>query len=87
MREGSKIFQQIIKHDPAIYMALDPDAETKEFKMIESLLKYGIEVYKIPVKPYKDVGEMSKEEFYLRKKSATLIKNTDYLLLDKIMSI
>ncbi len=87
LREGSKIFQQIIKHDPAIYMALDPDAETKEFKMIESLIKYGIEVYKIPVKPHKDVGEMSKEEFYLRKKSATLIKNTDYLLLDKIMSI
>jgi len=87
MREGSKIFQQIIKHDPAVYMALDPDAEVKEFKMIESLLKYGIEVYKIQVKPYKDIGEMSKEEFNERKKKASLIKNTDYLLLDKIMSI
>lgn len=87
LREGSKLFQQIIKYDPAVYMALDPDAETKEYKMIESLLKYGIEVYKVPIKPYKDAGEMSHEEFMERKKSATLIKNSDYLLLDKILSI
>jgi len=87
LRESSKLFQQIIKHDPAVYMALDPDAESKEFKMIESLLKYGIEVYKVEIKPYKDAGEMSKNEFIERKKKATLIKNTDYLLLDKIMSI
>lgn len=87
LRDNSKLFQQIIKHDPAVYMALDPDAETKEFKMIESLLKYGVEVYKVPIKPYKDAGEMSKKEFLERKKSASIIKNTDYLLLDKIMSI
>ena len=85
--EGSKLFQQIIKHDPAVYMALDPDAETKEYHMIESLLKYGIEIYKIAIKPFKDAGEMSKEEFLERKKKASLIKNTDYLLMDKILSI
>lgn len=87
LREGTKLFQSIIKHDPAVYMALDPDAESKEFKMIESLLKFGVEIYKIPIKPFKDAGEMSKEEFMERKKNASLIKNTDYLLLDKIMSI
>jgi DNA primase len=87
LRENSKLFQQIIKHDSAVYMALDPDAESKEFKMIESLLKYGIEVYKVPIKPYKDAGEMSRQEFMDRKKKASLIRNTDYLLLDKIMSI
>ncbi len=87
LRENSKLFQQIIKNDPAIYMALDPDAESKEYKLIESLLKYDIEVYRINIKPYKDVGEMSKDEFANRKKNATLIKNTDYLLLDKILSI
>lgn len=87
LRENSKLFQNIIKHDPAVYMALDADAETKQGKMIESLLKYGVEIYKISIKPYKDVGEMSNEEFLNRKKSASLIKNTDYLLLDKILSI
>lgn len=87
LRENSKLFQKIIKHDPAIYMALDPDAESKEYEMIESLLKYDIEVYKVDIKPYKDAGEMSKNEFIDRKKKATLIKNTDYLLMDKILSI
>lgn len=87
LREGTKLFQNIIKYDPAVYMALDADAETKQGKMIEALLKYGVEIYKIPIKPYKDVGEMSNEEFLNRKKSAALIKNTDYLLLDKILSI
>lgn len=87
LRENTKLFQKIIKHDPAVYMALDPDAETKEFNMIESLLKYGVEVYKVPIKPYKDAGEMSREEFLERKKNSPLIKNTDYLLMDKILSI
>jgi len=87
LNETGKLFQQIIKHDPRVYMAMDPDAESKEYAMMESLLKYGIEVYKVPIKPYKDAGEMSKAEFMERKKSAALIKNTDYLLLDKILSI
>lgn len=87
LREDSKLFQQIVKNDSAIYLALDPDAEKKIENLIESLLRYGIEIYKVEIKPFKDVGEMSKEEFLRRKGSAKLIKNTDSLLLQKIMSI
>lgn len=87
LREDSKLFAQIVKNDSAVYLALDPDAEKKIGELIESLLRYGIEIYKIEIKPFKDVGEMSKEEFLRRKAKATLIKNTDSLLLQKIMSI
>jgi DNA primase len=87
LREDSKLFMQIVKNDSAIYLALDPDAERKIEKLIEALLRYGIEIYKIPIKPFKDVGEMDKEEFLRRKKVAKLIKNSDNLLLDKIMNI
>jgi DNA primase len=87
LREDSKLFMQIIKNDSSVYLALDPDAEKKIEKLIESLLRYGIEVYKIPIKPFKDAGEMSKDEFLRRKAQAKLIKNSDYLLLDRIMSI
>lgn len=87
LREDSKLFAQIVKNDSAIYLALDPDAEKKIEHLIESLLRYGIEIYKVEIKPFKDVGEMSKEEFLRRKASAKLIKNTDSLLLQKIMSI
>jgi len=87
LREDSKLFMQIVKNDSAIYLALDPDAEKKIEKLVESLLRYGIEVYKIPIAPFKDVGEMNKDEFLRRKGQAKLIKNSDYLLLDRIMSI
>ena len=79
LREDSKLFQEIIKWDTTIYVALDPDAEKKAMKLIKSLLLYGIEVYKIDVTGYKDVGEMSKEEFCKRKKEAKQITNDDYV--------
>jgi len=87
LREDSKLFKQIVKNDSAVYLALDPDAEKKIEHLIESLLRYGIEIYKVEIKPFKDVGEMTKDEFLRRKESAKLIKNTDSLLLQKIMSI
>ena len=60
-------------------MALDPDAEKKAMILIKKLLLYGIEVYKIDISGYKDVGEMSKEVFLERKTSARQITNEDYL--------
>lgn len=79
LREDSKLFQEIVKWDTTVYVALDPDAEKKAMKLIKSLLLYGIEVYKINVSGYKDVGEMSKEEFKKRKNQAKLITNEEYL--------
>jgi DNA primase len=79
LREDSKLFQEIVKWDTTIYVALDPDAEKKAMKLIKSLLLYGVEVYKINVTGYKDVGEMSKEEFLKRKNGAKLMTNEDYL--------
>ena len=87
LREDSKLFAKILKHDPAVYVALDPDAEKKAFTLIESLLKYDVEVYKVPIKPYKDVGEMSKSEFLRRKEESQLFKSTDSILLERIMGI
>jgi DNA primase len=79
LREDSKLFQEIVKWDTTVYVALDPDAEKKAMKLIKSLLLYGIEVYKIDVSGFKDVGEMSKEQFQQRKKDAKLITNEEYL--------
>jgi DNA primase len=87
LREESKLFNQIIKHDSAVYIALDPDAEKKADKLIKSLLSYDAEIYKINIPTGRDVGDMSHEEFLERKKTATSIKNNDYMLIRKIMSI
>lgn len=87
LRENSRLFKELIKHDPAIYMALDADAEKKAERLINSLLSYGAEVYKIDMPPDKDAGDMSHEEFLEYKNRARLIKNSDHVLLNKIMSI
>lgn len=79
LREESRLFQEIVKWDTTIYVALDPDAEKKAMKLIKKLLLYGIEVYKIDIDGYKDVGEMSKETFSKRKQFAKQITNEDYL--------
>ena len=68
--ETSRLFQEIAKHDTPIYIALDPDAEKKAKELIKQMLKYGIEIYKIDVSGFQDVGSMTKQEFLERKNSA-----------------
>lgn len=79
LREDSKLFQEIVRCDTTVYIALDPDAERKAMRLIKSLLLYGIEVYKVNISGYKDVGEMTRQEFLKRKKEASLITNEEYL--------
>jgi hypothetical protein len=58
----------------------DPDAEKKAMRLIKKLLEYDVEVYKIDIAPFNDVGEMSKNIFEQRKKDAARMSNDDYLL-------
>lgn len=87
LRENSKLFKELIKHDSAIYVALDHDAEKKAEKLVNSLISYGAEVYKIDMPSDKDVGDMTHEEFLSIKQKAELIIDSDYSLLRKIKSI
>lgn len=79
LREDSKLFQEILKHDTPIYIALDPDAEKKAFQLIKNFLLHDIELYKIDVTGYKDVGEMTKQEFNKRKGKALLVNSETYI--------
>ena len=86
LNERSILFQEIVKNDTPIYIALDPDAEKKALKLIENLLEYGIELHKVSISPYSDVGEMTKEEFQKRKAKSTFLNSENYLLY-RTMSI
>ena len=79
LRENSTLFQEIVKNDTPVYIALDVDAEKKAMRLIENLLKYDIELYKINIAPYNDLGEMSKDEFTTRKKEASFLTSENYL--------
>ena len=79
LSERSALFKEILKNDTPVFLALDSDAEKKAIKLVKSLLKYGLEVYKIDIKPYKDVGSMTKQDFSLRK-NAAVVMNHDNLI-------
>ena len=74
LREQSRLFQAIAIHDTPVYMALDGDAKKKAEWIIRSMLKYDLEVYKVPIDD-KDVSEMGVKEFKERLLSSKEIKN------------
>ena len=79
LREDSALFQKIVQHNPKVYVALDRDAEKKASILIQKLLSYGIEVYKIQIPENKDVGDMSKEEFNNYKLNSNHINNLNFI--------
>ena len=87
LRTDSDLLKKIVRHDTPCYIALDPDAAEKERRIIQTLLRYDVELCKIDVSGYDDVGSMSREVFKERKRNATLIDRDNYLLLDLLSAV
>jgi DNA primase len=87
LRSDSRLVRKIVLNDTPVYLALDPDAATKERKVIETLLRYDVELHKVDVTGYEDVGTMPHEVFQARKKEAVFIDGDNYLLLDLLSAI
>ena len=87
LAQHSKLVRNIVYNDTPVFVALDPDAAKKERRLIQTLLKYDIELYKIDVAGYEDVGSMPRHIFQERKQNATFINQEDYLLLDLLAAI
>ena len=87
LRAGSRLLREIVRNDTPIYVALDPDAAKKERRIIKTLLRYDVELYKIDISGYEDVGEMTKETFQQRKEDATYIDSDNYVLLDMLSAV
>ena len=87
LRSGSDLLRKIVRNDTPIYIALDPDAANKERRIIKMLLQYDIELHKIDVSGYEDVGSMPKSVFEQRKKNASFIDADNYLLLDLLSAV
>ena len=80
LRVGSRLFQKIVKNDTPVYIALDPDADKKAMRLIKDLLTYGIQLYKVNIDPFSDVGEMTREEYKKRKEMALSMTEDNFLL-------
>jgi hypothetical protein len=86
LREDSRLFQAIAIHDTPVYMALDGDAEKKTEWIIKSMLRYDLEVHKVPIDD-EDVGEMGKQEFKERLFSARKIEDDTYFFQKTLENI
>ena len=75
-----------IKHILAIIGEAASDAEKKAEWIIKSLLKYDLEVFKIPIDE-EDVSEMGVEEFKNRLLSSRQIKNEMYFFEQMLENI
>ena len=87
LRSNAELIRKIVINDTPVYIALDPDATKKENRIIKMLLEYDIELYKIDVSGYEDVGSMSKEVFQERKNNASFIDRDNYLLLNLLSAV
>ena len=86
LMENSKLFQSIVDHDTAVYFALDPDADEKAYKIMQKLLQYDVDVYKVDIAGFADVGEMTMGQFLERKQQAQWV-NPDSLLAMQVACI
>ena len=87
LRTDSDLLRKIVRNDTPCYIALDPDAADKERRIIQTLLRYDVELYKIDVTGYEDIGAMPQEIFQQRKAKATFIDRDNYLLLDLLSAV
>ena len=87
LRETSKLFKKIINYDSSIFIALDPDAESKAMTLVANLLRYDIEVWKMDLPYNKDLGSMTPEECQILKDEAIPMNYESYYLERQIMSI
>ncbi len=76
----SVLFNKIVDRCEKVYICLDKDAAEKELKIIKKLLDFGVEVCKINIDAYNDLGEVPDNLLEEYKKRASVITSEDYLL-------
>lgn len=86
LNQKSNLFKKIIYYEPNVYIALDPDAENKASQLIENLIQYDLNLFKIDVEGFGDVGEMTKEQFLEAKANAQPIGD-DWVLEKGLLAI
>ena len=86
LHRTSKLMRTLVDNQAKVYIALDPDAKTKEMRIIKQLLQYDLQVYKVNIDPYEDVGSMSSAEFNERKSNAAFL-NQNVLLNLAVQSL
>jgi DNA primase len=86
LKKTNKVFQKIVLADVPIYLALDFDADDKAEKIIDMLIKYDVDVFKINSFQERDIGDSTKKEFETMFKDA-IKYDASISLKNKIMAV
>ena len=88
IREGYALFNQIVKNQTPVILALDSDAIEKTHKFAKLLTSYGVSVRIFDTGDFDDVGDMSKDDFLSAKLEATpwTEESRLFYMIDKIKS-
>ena len=70
MSRKSALFQAIARNRTPVVLALDSDMPEKQHKWAKAMSEFDVPVRILDLGSYKDVGEMSKEEFLTAKSNA-----------------
>ena len=86
LTENSRLFKEIVENKTNVYLALDKDARKKALKILRLLVSYDVNVKFVDLQSFSDVGDMSKEEFQMRKDHAVRLDGSNFLM-NKIINI
>ena len=62
LRATSNLFKKLVLKQPRVYVGLDDDALSKSLKVINTMIEYGLEVYKMDTSRIEDLGSISRED-------------------------
>jgi len=84
--KDSYLFKRLVSNRTPVLLCLDSDMRRKTAKIADLLTEYGCNIRMLDLGKYSDVGEMSKNEFKNRRKTAKPWTKEDSLM-EKISSI
>lgn len=86
LNPNSYLFKMIVMHNTPVILALDSDAKKKAAKIAASLQEFDVDIKMLELNGFKDVGEMTKQDFLNAKREA-LPWTWDRHMLQKISTI
>ena len=83
LHENTALFQKLCEMRSKVFICMDHDASVKERNIISNLLKYGLEVWKIPSPKKGDLADLSYEN-YKNLKSLSFQADFNYKIYNMI---
>lgn len=79
LNPASVLFEQIARSEVPVFLALDADAMKQTHRIAKNFMRHPVPLYTMDVSPYKDLGEMTKQEARSRFESGSPLDRVEIL--------